>query len=345
MELVRFEQPEFLYALLVIPMFLVIYMYTNRWKRKRLQQFGDSFLVDRLVSNYSRSRIHFKFVLFVSAMVFLIFGIANPQVGSKLHEVERKGSDIMICLDVSNSMDARDIKPSRLERAQQSISRLVDDMAQDRIGIIVFAGKAYTQLPLTTDHAAAKMFLSTISTDIIPVQGTAIGEAIQLAMQSFDDSNHGKSIIVITDGENHEDDAIDAAKLAKEQGMIVHTIGMGLPEGAPIPIYKNGFEVGFKKDIGGSTVITKLNEQMLADLAEAGGGIPVVANNSNAGLNEVHQAIEKMDKADIEARLFADYEDRYQWLIGLSLLLLLLDMLLFERKSKLLQRLRLFERK
>ncbi len=345
MELVRFEYSELLYALLLVPVFWIIYIITNKWKRSRLQQFGDHFLVDRLVTNYSRSRINFKFILQMLGLSLLIIGLANPQVGSKLHEVERKGSDIMVCLDVSNSMNAQDIKPSRLERAQQAISRLVDDMAQDRIGIIVFAGKAYTQLPLTTDHAAAKMFLSTINTDIIPVQGTAIGEAIHLAIQSFDDAKHGKSIIVITDGENHEDDALNAAKLAKEQGITVHTIGMGLPEGAPIPVYKNGFEVGFKKDMSGSTVITKLNEQMLTDLAQAGGGIPVVANNSNAGLKDVHKAIEKMDKADIEARLFADYEDRFQWLIGMSILLFLLDILLLEKKSKLLQRLRLFERK
>ena len=344
MELLRFENPGLLYALLLIPGFLVIYITTTIWKRKRLASFGDHILVNRLVSNYSKSRINFKFILMMLGLAMLIIGLANPQVGSKLHEVERKGSDIMICLDVSSSMNAKDIKPSRLERAQQAISKLVDDLAQDRIGIIVFAGKAYTQLPLTTDHAAAKMFLSTINTNVIPVQGTAISEAIYLGIQSFDDKNHGKSIVVITDGEDHEDDAIEAAKLAKEQGITVHTIGMGLPEGAPIPVYKNGFEIGFKKDLNGSTVITKLNEKMLAEIAEAGGGIPVVANNSNAGLKDVHQAIEKMDKAEIEAKLFADYEDRFQWLIGLSLLILLIDLLLLEKKSKVLQRLRLFER-
>lgn len=273
----------------------------------------------------------------------LIIGIANPQTGSKLVEGERKGIDIMIALDVSNSMLAEDIQPNRLERAKQSISKLIDKLGNDRIGIIVFAGHAYMQLPITTDYSAAKMFLETINTRIVPTQGTAIGTAIDMAVNSFDDETHSRAIIVITDGENHEDEPIESAKNAVDQGIIVYTIGMGLLEGAPIPEYNQyNRRTGYKKDRQGSTVITKLNESMLQQIASAGNGVYVRANNSSTGLKTVFDEINKLEKTEFESKMFSDYEDRFQYFIALSLIFIILELLIFERKSKWLSKINLF---
>jgi Ca-activated chloride channel family protein len=279
------------------------------------------------------------------AYTMLVFGLANPQIGSKLVEGERKGIDIMVALDVSNSMLAQDIEPNRLERAKQAISKLIDKLGNDRIGMIVFAGNAYVQLPITTDHAAAKMFLSTISTNVVPTQGTAIGEAIELSEKSFDNETHSRVIIVITDGENHEDDAVKIAEGAAEKNISVYTIGMGLPQGSPIPeIDKYGRQTGFKKDRDGNTVVTKLNEDMLQQIAAAGNGIYVRANNTQAGLSKVFEEVNKLEKTEFESKIFSDYEDRFQYFIALSILFLLFELLIFERKSKLLSKIELFKK-
>jgi len=227
-----------------------------------------------------------KFLLILLAVTFIIIGIADPQIGSKLENIKREGIDLYLVLDVSTSMLAEDIKPNRLERSKLAISTLIDKLQGDRVGIIIFAGNAYKQLPLTTDYSAAKLFLSAVDTKIVPTQGTAIGEAIELATLSFGETDHNKAIIVITDGENHEDDAIEAATMANELGINVFTIGMGLPEGAPIPLYnKYGVQTGFKKDKKNTTVVTKLNEDMLRQIAAAGGGAYARANNASSGLN------------------------------------------------------------
>jgi Ca-activated chloride channel family protein len=273
----------------------------------------------------------------------LIIGIANPQTGSKLVEGERKGIDIMIALDVSNSMLAEDIQPNRLERAKQAISKLIDKLGNDRIGIIVFAGNAYMQLPITTDYAAAKMFLSTITTRIVPTQGTAIGEAIDMAIGSFDDETHSRAIIIITDGENHEDEPVKSAENAAEQGIYVYTIGMGLLEGAPIPEYnKYNRRIGYKKDRQGSTVVTKLNEAMLQQIASAGNGVYVRANNTQSGLKTVFDEINSLEKTKFESKIFSDYENRFQYFIALSLIFIVLELFIFERKSKWLSKINLF---
>jgi len=246
-------------------------------------------------------------------------------------------------LDVSNSMLAEDIKPNRLERAKMAISNLIDRLQGDRIGIVVFAGNAYKQLPLTTDYSAAKLFLSAVDTKIIPTQGTAIGEAINMAVQSFDDKQHNKAIVVITDGENHEDDAVGAAKNAVEKGIKVFTIGMGLPEGSPIPLYdRNGNKLGFKKDRSGKTVITKLNEDMLRQIAAAGNGSYVRAGNASTGLSKVLDDINKIQKKEIETRQFTDYEDRFQIFLALALILMLVELLITNRKSKIADRFNIF---
>jgi len=344
MEMFRFEHPDYFYALIAIPVLTTLFVWMMLWKKTALKRYGEWMLLNRLIPAISSGRMILKFVFLMMAYLFLIIGLANPQIGSKLVEGERKGIDIMIALDVSNSMLAQDIEPNRLERARQAISKLIDKLGNDRLGIVVFAGNAYVQLPITTDHAAAKMFLSTISTKVVPTQGTAIGEALELAAKSFDSDKHSKAIVVITDGENHEDDAIKMAETVAEQGINVYTIGMGLLEGVPIPeVDKYGRQTGYKKDRQGNTVVTRLNEKMLKDIAQAGKGSYVRANNTQAGLNKVFEEINKLEKTEFESKSFSDYESRFQYFIALSLLFLFFELLIFERKSKRLSRIELFK--
>ncbi|MBN8696739.1 MAG: VWA domain-containing protein [Bacteroidetes bacterium] len=337
------ENKYMLYAFVIIPFLVLGYWYIVRKRKKALSAFGEQRIIDILLPDVSETKRAFKGIFYVVAFMFLIYGMANPQVGTKLEEVKRKGADLMICLDVSNSMKAEDLQPNRLERSKQSLSKLIDGLEGDRIGIIVFGGQAYVQLPITTDYAAAKLFLESINTDMVPTQGTAIGKAIDLALESFGkDEGKNKAIVIITDGENHEDDAIRAAEAAAEKGISIHTIGMGSENGAPIPVYKNGIQDGFRKDKEGNTVVTKLNEPMLQQLAAAGSGVYVRATNSDAGLKNVLDAIDKLEKKQFESKMYSDYEDRFQWFIAIAFVLLLIETLLTERKSKLYQRLNLF---
>ena len=342
----QLENTYFIYAFILIPVLVLLYIITAGWRKKAMKRYGDYGLVQKLIPNVSRTKRTWKFILFTLAFIFLIIGLINPQIGTKMEEVKRKGADIMLCLDVSNSMRAEDIQPSRLEKSKQAISKLLDKLEGDRIGIIVFGGEAYVQLPITTDYAAAKLFLESISTDMIPTQGTAIGKAVDLAVESFGkDEGKNKAIIVITDGENHEDDAIKAAESAVEKSITVHTIGMGSENGAPIPVYRDGVEEGFRKDQAGNTIVTKLNEPMLQEIAAAGNGVYVRATNSDAGLNSVLNELDKLEKKQFESKMYSDYEDRFQPFIIAALLLLLIDTFMTERKSKLYQRLDLFGEK
>ncbi len=338
----RFEHPVFLNLLFLLPLLLVLYWLYNRWKFKVAGTFGDHQVIAQLMPDISAMRSHIKFSLFLLIVAGVLLALANPQVGSKIEKAQRRGVDIVIALDVSNSMLAQDIQPSRIERSRQSIARLIDELENDRIGIIVFAGKAYTQLPITTDYAAAKMMLSTVRPDLIPVQGTAIGQAIDMAMASFKDEKTGKAIVIITDGENHDEEAVEKATEAAKAGIKIYTIGMGLAEGAPIPVYKDGEIAGFKKDQSGVTVITRLDETMLTKIAEAGNGIYVRASNTQAGVRKVYDEISKMEKTTFDAMNFSDYEDRFQYFVGLALLLMVIDFLLNERKSKWAERISLF---
>ena len=334
--MIRFAHSEYLYLLLLIPLFIGLFWAWSRWQKKALMRFGTLKVIHVLMPKRSTSKPLLKFIILLTAYFFFVVGLSDPQVGSKLEKVKRKGIDLYLVLDVSNSMLAEDIRPNRLDRAKMAISRLVDKLQGDRIGIIVFAGHAYKQLPLTTDYSAAKLFLSAVDTKIVPTQGTAIGEAINMAVESFDDTKHNKAIVVITDGENHEDDAVGAAKAAAEKGIKVFTIGMGLPEGAPIPIYdRNGNRLGFKKDKKGNTVITKLDEDMLRQIAAAGNGSYVRANNASTGLSKVLDDINKIQKQEIETRQFTDYEDRFQVFLVMALILLLFELLIADKKSKL----------
>jgi len=334
--MLRYENIEYLNLLYgLIPLFLLM-VYYSKWKSKAFKSFGEGLVKKGLIPFYSKSRENLKFLLIFLCITSMIIGISNPQIGTKMEEVKREGVDLMIALDLSNSMLAEDIKPNRLERARQAISRLIDKLEGDRIGLIVFAGDAYVQLPITTDYSAAKLFLSTVNTNIVPSQGTAIGKAIDLSIRSVDMENgQNKAIIIITDGENHEDDALEQAKLANEKDVFVHTLGMGLSKGGPIPIYnKYGNNAGYRKDKEGNTIISKLNEQMLQEIASAGNGTYVRANNTQAGLSTLFSEINKMEKKEIGTMVFTDYKDRFQLFLSIALLLLFFDLILLSRKNK-----------
>ena len=263
----------------------------------------------------------------------MIVGVAGPQFGSKLQQVKKKGVELMIALDVSNSMMAQDIKPSRLEKAKMAIARMVEKLSDDKVGLIVFAGDAYVQLPITTDYSSAKLFLSNISTDVVPVQGTAIGSAIDLAAKSFTpETETSKAIIVITDGENHQDDAVAAAGRARGNGITVHTIGMGLEQGGPIP--EKGQSGQFMKDGNGAIVVSKLDEQMLKDIAKAGEGLYVRASNTDVGLSQLLDEVNRMEKTLLEERVYADYAEKYQYFLLAGLFFIFVEFMILGRKNK-----------
>ena len=334
--MLRYEHIEYLNFLFGIPVLILWIIFYNRWKRESLSLFGDSKLLKELMHSYSKARTQIKNTFTILIFTLLIIGIANPQVGAKMEEVKREGVDLIIAIDLSNSMLTEDIKPNRLEKAKLAISRLIDKLEGDRIGLIVFAGDAYVQLPITTDYSAAKLFLSTINTNIVPTQGTEIGKAIDLGVQSFDMENvQNKAIIIITDGESHDEKAIESSQQAQELGIFVHTLGMGLSKGGPIPIYnKYGNQTGYRKDKEGNTVVSKLNENLLQEIARAGAGIYVRANNSKAGLATLFAEINKMEKKEIGTMVFTEYKDRFQLFIGFALLLLLADLILLNKKNK-----------
>jgi Ca-activated chloride channel family protein len=345
MEMFRFGNSEYLWGLLLIPLLILIFAWSRIARRRALKKFGNQEILSQLMPFNSKNRPVLKFIILMLALAFFIVGVARPQFGSKLKTEKHEGVEIMIALDVSNSMMAEDIQPNRLERAKRAIARLLDRLENDKIGLIVFAGDAYTQLPITTDYNSAKLFLNAVNTQIVPKQGTAIGAAIDLAHRSFTpDGEANKAIIVITDGENHEDDAISSAKSAVEDGIVVHTIGMGLPSGSPIPVLRNG-QTEYLKDRDGNVVITKLNEQMLEQIATAGNGIYVRANNAQVGLNALFDEINKMEKQELESRTYSEYDDQFQYFFAAGLLLLLLEFLILERKNRYLKNIHLFKAK
>jgi Ca-activated chloride channel family protein len=342
MEMFRFGNIEYLWGLLLIPLLTMFFVWSRIARRKALKKFGQHEIMEQLMPFSSKNRPRFKFLILMLALAFFIGGIARPQFGSKLKTVKREGVELIIALDVSNSMMAEDIQPNRLERAKRAISRLVDRLKDDKIGLIVFAGDAYTQLPITSDYNSAKLFLNSVNTQIVPKQGTAIGAAIDLARRSFTPNGEAnKAIIIITDGENHEDDAVSSAQAAVEEGIIVHTIGMGLPSGSPIPVLRGG-QTDYLKDRDGNVVVTKLNEQMLEQISAAGEGIYVRANNAQIGLNALFDEINKMEKQKMESRTYSEYDDQFQWFFAVGLFLLLLEFVILERKNKYLINIKLF---
>jgi Ca-activated chloride channel homolog len=339
----EFANRDILYWLGIIPVLVIIFWVSRIALRKALKTFGDWEVVNQLMDDISFKRPVFKYMFLMLAAISLVIGIAGPQVGSKLQETKREGVEMVIALDVSNSMLAEDIQPNRLERAKQAISKLLDNLNHDRIGLIVFAGEAYVQLPMTTDYAAAKMILSTIMPGVVPTQGTAIGSAIELASKSFTtEEGKNRAVVVITDGENHEENAIPSAQEAGKNGIVVYTIGMGLPKGAPIPI-GNSIAGNYRTDKNGNIVVSKLNETMLNQIAAEGGGKYIRANNTKTGLKELFSSINDLDKVEMETSIYAEYEDQFQYFIALAILFLLLEFVILERRNKHFKNIKIFD--
>lgn len=339
----RFAEPEYLLLVAVIPVMVAIFIFRRIQQRRNIRSFGDPELLAQLMPNVSKVRPVVKFTLLMITVLLVSIVLARPQFGIKTEEVKRQGIEVMVVLDISNSMLARDVQPSRLEKSKQVLSRLIDQMKNDKVGMVVFAGDAFTQLPITADYVSAKIFLQSISPKLIARQGTAIGSAIELAVNSFSPkSQASKAIILITDGENHEDNAVEAAKMAQGKGIVVHVIGMGRPEGAPIPVEGS---MSFWKDKDGNVVVTKLNELMCKDIAIGGKGVYVRADNSNSAYRTVASELDKLAKTDITSTVFADYNEQFQSFAILALLLLVLEFFVLERINKRLSRLKIFDLK
>ncbi len=337
----RFATPGYLYLLLLLPLLAAVYVYAMRMRRRALRRFADEEMLPSLIPDASTVRLRSKFMLLCLGIGFIILALARPQFGSKLREITRQGIEIMIAVDVSNSMLAQDLEPSRLERTKFAISRLTEKLHEDRIGVIIFAGDAYVQLPITSDYVTARNFARNISPNMVSRQGTAIGAAIELAASSFSSGSEGSRVIIlISDGENHEDDAVAAAEIAARQGIKIYTIGVGTPEGAPIRI--NG---DFLKDEEGKMVVSKLDEQTLEQVALVTGGGYIRATNRSLGLDEIVQKIGEVDKKQLTESIFESFNEQYQYPLVIGLVLLLLDFLLLERRSHLLDRLNIFHKK
>jgi Ca-activated chloride channel family protein len=343
MEALRFENIEYLYALFAVPFFILLFLIYRAKTKKAISKFATSEIFQKLSPDKSAFKPVFKLILFILAFSSVVIAIANPQIGSKMEEVKREGAEIFVAIDLSNSMSSEDIKPNRLEKAKRAVINLIDKLYNDRIGIIVFAGNAYLHLPLTTDYSAAKLIVSTLDNNIIETQGTAIGSAIELAQESFsEDDARNKALIIITDGENHEDDALGAAKEANENGITIHTIGMGSINGGPIPVYRNNQRVGFLKDSEGNTVVSKLDAAALEQIASAGDGKFIRSGNTEPDLKKLIDELENLDREEFEAKVFTDYEDQFQYFLGFAILLLLFDILVSSRKNKYLSSLNAF---
>ena len=336
----RFANPQYLWLLVLVPVFLLLFGWMQRVRRKNLERFGAMETIRELMPEVSLGRVWLKMLLFAGAFALLVFAVARPQLGSKLSERKAEGVEMMLVVDVSNSMLAEDFQPNRLERTKYAINKLFDGMKQDRVGMVVFAGEAQVQLPITSDYRMAKAFTEKISPDLVDVQGTSVGKALDLTLLSFSkqgDQKRSQVMILITDGENHEDDAIAAAERAKELGVKIFTIGIGTPEGAPIEI---GGE--FIKDENGDMVVTKLNEEMLMEMAQITGGAYVRSTNKDLGLDEILKTINKLEKSEYATVTFSEYNELFEYLLGGALLLLLVEMLLLERRNPLFRHLNIF---
>ena len=328
--MINFADSQYLLLLLLIPFFIVIQFVVLRLRRNRIRRFGDEALVSQMMPSYSQTKVWVSLSLFVIGFFFFVIGLSRPQIGAALKERETKGAEIMIVLDVSNSMLAEDYSPNRLERAKLAISRLVDKLRDDRIGLIVFAGNSFVQLPVTTDYISAKMFLNSISTESVPIQGTAIGDAINTAIRSFSaQSEKSCAIIVITDGENHEDDPVAAAKQAAELGIRVFAIGVGSPEGKPIPL-----DGELIKDKDGNIVVTRLDESVLKEVAAAGNGVYVRAGNSEFGLNPIIEQIDRLEDETYNSIVFEEWDEQFMYFLAIALVFFVVAKLIGTRRPK-----------
>lgn len=336
----RFNDPTYLYLLITIPIIIAFYIYSNYRKRKHIKELGDPELLALLMPEASRARPTIKFLLMLVALTITIFMLARPQFGTKQETVNRKGIEMIIALDISNSMLAQDITPNRLQRAKNLVSRLVDEFESDKVGLVVFAGDAFVQLPITSDYVSAKMFLETISPSLISTQGTAINKALSVSMRSFTpQENVGRAIVLITDGENHEGGALEAAKEVADKGIQIYVLGIGSPEGAPIPIEGTS---DYRKDADGNVVVTRLNEQMCQEIAKAGNGVYIRVDNSSSAQRALANEVNKLAKVDIETKVYTEFNEQFQAIAWIVLLLLIIEIVILNRKNPLFKNIKLF---
>lgn len=339
----RFANPQYLWLLTLIPLFVVLFAGVAAQRRRRLARFGNPDTLAKLMPEVSNGRVVLKFILFCGAVALVVLAAARPQFGSKLREEKARGVEMMLVVDVSNSMLAEDFEPNRLERTKYAINRLFDGLKQDRVGLIVFAGEPRVQLPITSDYRMAKAFARRIDPSQVSVQGTAIGKALEQALLSFSgetDEKRSRAIILITDGENHDDDAVAVAKRAAEQGIRIYTIGIGTPEGAPIEI-----DGEFIRDEQGEMVVSKLNEEMLAQIADLTGGTYVRATKQDIGLDEIVRSINEMEQSELSTVRFEEFNEQYQYLLIAALVLLVAEFFLLARRNPLLAHLNIFREK
>ena len=330
----RFANPEYLIVLWLIPVLIVLYYVFNKNRKRLLEKFADKELHKTIIYSFSSIKSKVKFGLILASLTLLILAFANPQVGTKMQEVKQTGIDVYILLDVSRSMQAEDIKPNRLEKAKYQISNLIQKLRGDRIGLIVFSGEAYIQFPLTTDYSAANLFLSAVDFNSVPQPGTAIASAINMAVQSFDSASTDKAIILITDGEDHEGDIDKAVEDATDKDIKIYTIGLGSPDGVPIPVYDNlGNQVGFKQDNNGQTILTKLDEAVLKDIAAKGNGKYYRGNNYEDYLDKIYSDLSTLKQAEFGVKKVTDYEDRFYFFLAPAILLLLLEIFITDIRS------------
>lgn len=337
----RFGEPFYLYLLILLPFLVVFYLYSNYRRRKKIRQYGDPELLEQLMPDVSKYRPDVKFWLMFAALTMVIFMLARPQFGSKMETVKRQGVETVVALDISNSMLAQDVTPCRLEKSKKLISRLVETFNNDKVAMIVFAGEAFTQLPITSDYISAKMFLETINPSLITTQGTDVRGAIDLAMKSFTPNEGvGRAIVLITDGENHEGGAIEAAEEAAKKGIRVFVLGVGSPDGSPIPVEGTN---DFRRDKEGNVIVTRLNEQMCQEIAKAGNGMYVRVDNTNRAEKALNAEINKLAKADVETQVFTEFDEQFQVLAWLVLIFLAVEVMLLNRKNPLFKNVKLFK--
>ncbi len=344
MDILRFENQEYFILFAILPVLLMVFVAALYIRKKRIKKLGNLQLLDRLMPMRSKARPLLRFALFLLAFSSLIMAAVNPQIGFKTEETKSKGIDIVIALDVSRSMLAEDIRPNRMDRAKMAVSRLIDRLDNDRVSLVLFAGSAVTQVPMTSDHDAVKMILRTVNTNSVQVQGTAIGRALERSIASFSGQDErSRVIILVSDGENHQDDPIPVANRAAEQGIIIHTVGTGTSQGAPIPVYRGGQLSGFIRDHEGNTVISRFDEPMLRSIAQAAGGVFRSGTGPDLGLNSILEEIRKMEQQEYETTRFSEYESRFHYFIALALIFFVLELIIFERKNKWLNKIKLFD--
>ena len=339
----QLEEKIWFWTLVIIPVIILLFLVLQFWKYRMQKTFADSPLLKRLSPNKSVFKSVLKIIVLCLAFLCLTVALVNPKIGTKLETVKREGVDIVFALDVSKSMLAEDIAPNRLEKSKQLVTQIINNLASDRVGIIAYAGKAFPQLPITTDYASAKMFLQSMNTDMLSSQGTAINEAIKLAKTYFDDEEQtNRVLIIISDGEDHSEQAAAVAEEASEEGIRIFTIGVGDVKGGPIPEKRNGVILNYKKDNQGETVITKLNEETLKNIAAEANGAYINGANTNDVVENIREILNTMDKTEFEAKQFADFKDQFQWFLGFAIFFLIIDVLLLERKTAWLKKLNLF---